>query len=30
MRRAGLRRESGMDDGDTSTVNEEKQRCSLP
>lgn len=27
---AGLRRNSGMDDGDTSTVNEEKQRCSLP
>ena len=28
--RTGLRRRSGMDDGDTSTVNEEKQRCSLP
>jgi hypothetical protein len=24
------RRNSGMDDGDPSTVNEEKQRCSLP
>jgi hypothetical protein len=27
---AGVRRNSGMDDGDTSTVNEEKERCSLP
>jgi hypothetical protein len=26
---AGLRRKSGMDDGN-STINEEKQRCSLP
>jgi hypothetical protein len=27
---AGVRRNSGMDDGDLSTVNEEKERCSLP
>jgi len=25
-----LRRKRGMDDGDPSTVNEEKERCSLP
>jgi hypothetical protein len=27
---AGVRRKRGMDDGDPSTVNEEKERCSLP
>jgi hypothetical protein len=28
--RTGLRCKRGMDDGDPSTVNEEKERCSLP
>jgi hypothetical protein len=27
---AGLRRKRGKDDGDTSTINEEKETCSLP